>query len=96
MKHYSPRTEECYVPWIRRYILFHDKRPPRDMGATEIEQFLTHLAMTERVSASTPHQRQARNWRKWVLIKQNVATVELRPAGFEPATLGLGNRCSIP
>ena len=56
VKHYSPRTEECYVQWIRRYILFHDKRHPRDLGAAEIEQFLTHLAVPGHVSASTQNQ----------------------------------------
>ena len=56
VKHYSPRTEECYVQWIRRYILFHDKRHPRNLGAAEIEQFLTHLAVPGHVSASTQNQ----------------------------------------
>ena len=41
-KHYSYRTEETYVQWIRRYILFHSKRHPREMGVPEIEAFLTH------------------------------------------------------
>jgi hypothetical protein len=45
VKHYSIRTEKTYVSWIRRYILFHDKRHPNDMGAREIEAFLTHLAV---------------------------------------------------
>ena len=57
--HYSIRTEQAYVDWIRRFILFHDKRHPREMGAEEVEAFLTHLAVTRRVSAST--QRQARS-----------------------------------
>jgi hypothetical protein len=48
LKHYSYRTEETYVQWIRRYILFHDKRYPKDMGVPEIEAFLTHLAVTSR------------------------------------------------
>lgn len=54
--HYSNRTEEAYVSWIRRFILFHDKRHPREMGATEIRAFLAHLATAERVSASTQNQ----------------------------------------
>ena len=45
LKHYSIRTEEAYVNWIRRFILFHDKRHPNDMGGKEIEAFLTHLAV---------------------------------------------------
>jgi integron integrase len=56
VKHYSIRTEEQYVQWIRRFILFHGKRHPRDMGAAEVEQFLTHLAVEGRVSASTQNQ----------------------------------------
>ncbi|NOY29070.1 MAG: integron integrase [Planctomycetes bacterium] len=55
-KHYSYRTEQAYIPWVRRFILFHNKRHPREMGAVEIEQFLTHLAVEGRVSASTQTQ----------------------------------------
>lgn len=43
VKHYSYRTEETYVQWIRCYILFHNKRHPKDMGVPEIEAFLTHI-----------------------------------------------------
>ena len=49
LKHYSYRTEQSYVAWIRRYILFHNKRHPKDMGSLEVETFLTHLAVTEDV-----------------------------------------------
>ena len=56
VKHYSIRTEEAYVNWARRYILFHDKRHPREMGAPEIAAFLTHLAVNEDVAASTQNQ----------------------------------------
>jgi hypothetical protein len=52
-KHYSIRTEETYLLWIRRFILFHNKRHPRDMAAAEVETFLTHLAVARNVSAST-------------------------------------------
>jgi len=55
-KHYSIRTEEAYVSWTRRYILFHNKRHPKDMGAPEIEAFLTHLAVEKHVAASTQNQ----------------------------------------
>ena len=55
-KHYSIRTEEGYVDWIRRFVLHHNKRHPRDMGAAEVEAFLTHLAVAKRVSASTQNQ----------------------------------------
>ena len=56
IKHYSYRTEESYVAWIRRFILFHNKRHPSEMGAAEIEQFLTYLAVQEHVAASTQNQ----------------------------------------
>lgn len=56
VKHYSYRTEESYVYWLRRYILFHDKQHPKEMGSTEIEAFLTYLAVKERVAASTQNQ----------------------------------------
>jgi integron integrase len=54
--HYSYRTEQQYVQWVRRFILFHDRRHPRAMGAPEVEAFLTHLAVTRKVSASTQNQ----------------------------------------
>lgn len=56
VKHYSIRTEQAYVDWIKRFIRFHDKRHPRDMGAGEIEAYLTHLAVHGRVSPSTQNQ----------------------------------------
>jgi integron integrase len=56
LKHYSYRTEQTYVQWIRRFILFHNKRHPKDMGVKEITTFLTFLAVEERVSASTQNQ----------------------------------------
>ncbi|MHB1332064.1 MAG: integron integrase [Sulfuriferula sp.] len=55
-KHYSIRTETQYLQWIKRFILFHDKRHPRDMAAPEIEAFLTHLAVVGNVSSSTQNQ----------------------------------------
>ncbi len=56
LKHYSFRTEESYVQWIRRYILFHGKRHPLEMGGAEIEAFLTDLAVNRQVAASTQNQ----------------------------------------
>lgn len=56
LKHYSLRTEESYVQWIRRFILFHNKRHPREMGAEEITRYLSHLARARNVSASTQNQ----------------------------------------
>ena len=58
-RHYSIRTEEAYVDWARRFILFHDKRHPQDMGAAEVEAFLSHLAVDRQVSASTQNQAKA-------------------------------------
>ena len=56
VRHYSLRTEEAYVNWIRRFILFHGKRHPNEMGGAEIEAFLTHLAVEGHVAASTQNQ----------------------------------------
>lgn len=56
LKHYSIRTEQAYVDWIRRFILHFGKRHPRELGAAEVEQFLTHLAVAGNVAASTQNQ----------------------------------------
>lgn len=56
VKHYSYRTEQQYVSWIRRFILFNDKRHPSSMGAPEVEAFLSHLATERLVAASTQNQ----------------------------------------
>src|SRR3989304_3366115 len=55
-KHYSIRTEQAYVDWIKRYILFHQKRHPKDMGENEIARFISFLAMEKKVAASTQNQ----------------------------------------
>ena len=55
-KHYSIRTERTYREWIRRYILFHGKRHPREMGGAEVSRFLSDLAVTRHVAASTQNQ----------------------------------------
>jgi hypothetical protein len=56
LKHYSIRTEQAYVEWIRRYLGFYGWCYPTRLGATEVEGFLTHLAVKGRVSASTQNQ----------------------------------------
>jgi integrase len=56
IRHYSRRTEAAYVGWIRRFIFFHGKRHPAEMGAEEITRFLSSLATEGRVSASTQNQ----------------------------------------
>jgi integron integrase len=55
-RHYSFRTEQAYVDWIRRFILYHHKRHPRDMAEEEVTEFLTHLARDRNVAASTQNQ----------------------------------------
>jgi hypothetical protein len=55
-RHYSIRAEKCYADWVRRFVLFHNKRHPREMGAPEVEAFLTHLAVDRNVAASTQNQ----------------------------------------
>src|SRR5215468_6079381 len=56
LRHLSRRTEKAYVAWIRRFILFHGKRHPADMGPGQVTQFLSMLATEGRVSASTQNQ----------------------------------------
>ena len=53
---YSRRTEEAYVAWIRRYVIFHDRRHPSDLGPEHVRQFLSALATEQRVAASTQNQ----------------------------------------
>lgn len=53
LKHLSVRTEHAYINWAKRFIVFHGKRHPKDMGAEEIRAFLTHLALHRHVAAST-------------------------------------------
>ena len=73
LKHYSPSTEKTYIQWAKRYILFHHKRHPTEMGVPEIDAFLTHLAQAANVSAST--QNQAFN--ALVFLSHNVLHMEL-------------------
>lgn len=55
-KHYSLRTERTYREWVKRFILFHGKRHPREMGVVEVERFLSDLAVRGHVAASTQNQ----------------------------------------
>jgi integron integrase len=55
-RRYSPRTEQAYVAWIRRYVLFHDRRHPRDLDERAVRDFLSHLARDGQVAASTQNQ----------------------------------------
>ncbi|MBM5811752.1 MAG: integron integrase [Gammaproteobacteria bacterium] len=56
VRHLSLRTEHAYQHWIRRFVTYHGRRSPRDLGAAEVEQFLTHLAVERKVSAATQNQ----------------------------------------
>ncbi len=56
VKHYSLRTEQAYIQWIKRFIFFHGKRHPKDMAALEVKAFLSYLATEKSVSASTQSQ----------------------------------------
>lgn len=56
LKQYSPRTEKTYVEWVRAYILFHNKRHPKEMGIPEIEQFIVHLVAEKKFSGSSQNQ----------------------------------------
>jgi hypothetical protein len=55
-RHMAFRTEQAYLQWMRRYVKFHGRRHPRDMGRAEVEAFLTHLAVAAKVGASTQNQ----------------------------------------
>lgn len=56
VRHYSIHTEEAYVDWVRRFIRFHGRRHPRELGAPEVAAFLTHLAVDRTVAPSTQNQ----------------------------------------
>jgi len=56
VKYYSKSTEQTYYYWAKSYILFHNKKHPKDMGKNEIEQFLTHLAIEKKVAQTTQNQ----------------------------------------
>ena len=62
LKHYSLRTEQAYVGWIKRYIIFQGKRHPSEIGKSELEAFLTSLAVQRNVSASTQMQMLRFSW----------------------------------
>ena len=68
LKHYPLSTETAYVSWARRYILFHNKRHPNEMGARHIQAFLTDLAVVRHVAASTQNQ---------AIIKLSAVSIQL-------------------
>lgn len=70
---YSIRTEEANTDWVRRFILFHQKRHPKEMGAAEVEAFLSYLAVERKVSSSTQNQAKA----ALLFLYKQVLNVEL-------------------
>jgi integron integrase len=74
LKHYSLRTEEAYIFWIKKYIRFHNVRHPQEMREEEIRQFLTHLAVTQNVAAATQNQAFA----ALLFLYRNVLGIELQ------------------
>jgi integron integrase len=93
LRHYSYRTEKSYVDWIRRYILFHNKRHPQEMGVAEIEAFLSHLAVQEQVASSTQNQAFSailflyRNVLKQELDESSISALRARPSRYVPTVL---------
>ena len=88
MKHYSIRTEETYISWIKRYIIFHNKRHPSKMSENEISEFLTYLAVKKNVAAST--QNQAFNALLFLykkVLKQNIGLIDDVERAKKPAKL---------
>lgn len=86
--HYSPRTADAYTTWVRRYILFHDKRHPRDMSESDIKAFLTYLAVDQSVAASTQNQALAALLFLYKhVIKRDLAALGDLPRGRMPTTL---------
>ena len=79
IKQYSPRTEKTYTHWVREYILFHNKRHPREMGVTEINQFITHLVVERKASASTQNQALS----AIIFLYRNLLKIELDEAAID-------------
>jgi integron integrase len=77
VRHYSERTVEAYVGWVRRFVVFHHRQHPRLLGAREVERFLGHLAVDESVSSSTQNQALA----ALVFLYKEVLQKELGPLG---------------
>jgi integron integrase len=73
-RHLALRTEQAYLQWLERYVVFHRRRDPRELGAPEVEQFLTHLAVHRKVSAATQNQA----LQALLFIYRHVLDIELR------------------
>ena len=79
-RHYSLRTEKTYIGWVRQYILYHNKRHPREMGVDEINAFITHLVNQKTVSASTQNQAIS----AILFLYRNVLQIELDDRALVP------------
>jgi len=90
-KHYSIRTEEAYCDWAKRYILFHNKRHPKDMDIPEIEAFLTHLASELNVASSTQNQALS----ALLFLYRDVLKIELDPDEINAARAKKSQRIPI-
>lgn len=86
--HYSLRTEETYLSWVRQYILFHKKKHPQNMGVAEINEFVTHLVNQKSVSASTQNQAIS----AILFLYRNVLKIQLDETGLLPIRPGKPKR----
>ena len=87
-RHYSLRTEKTYIGWVRQYILYHNKRHPREMGVAEINDFITHLVNQKTVSASTQNQAIS----AILFLYRNVLGIQLDEKGLIPIRLTKSKR----
>lgn len=76
-RHLSPRTEKAYVGWIRRFVIHHGMRHPRDLNAPHVREFLEHLAVVDEVSASTQNQALS----ALLFLYRSVLRIDLEPLG---------------
>ncbi len=96
-KHYSYRTEKSYLDWIKRFILFHEKRHPRDMGSQEVQDYITYLAVERKVSAST--QNPCTEPVEVKLLAPSFSFIEMSSGpilSFRPVSPGPGGRSASP
>jgi len=98
LKHYSLRTEQAYVGWNKRYICFHEVRHQSEMGAPEVEAFLTYLAVKENIAASTQNQTLS----ALLFLYREVLHQDLGPMGagwgkaeIVPADKGISRDCHL-
>lgn len=91
LKQYSPRTEKTYTYWVRAYILFHNKRHPREMGVSEINQFITHLVVQRKASAST----QTQAISAILFLYRNLLNIELDSTSLDSVRPKKGKRVPV-